>query len=172
MNEYLGPKSMSVYDIGQFHQYVAPRTGHEFAIAERPYATVDKSPRFIVLHQMGEFTVMERAGLYPNYHFIGGNQNFTLQLAPRYDTTNTAIERYAGQTWERLVWMRESGRIETLGGRWPGKSWDTLEADISPEYADALFEHHTIGERHYDFPYLKQNRNPFQGDLELLQQGE
>jgi len=168
---YQLPKSMPVYDIGQFHLYTQNSTRHDFAIAERMYATVERQPQFIVLHQMGEYTVMEYSPGSTNYYIPNSiSSNFTLELAPRYHTRNTAIERYTKNEWERLVWIRPSGRVDTLAARWRGEDWEQVSSDMSKDYATALFEHHTVGSSPDEYPYLKQNRDLFPGDLELLQQ--
>lgn len=167
------PKSMKVYDVDQFHQYLQKGTNHDMLIAEREYCNPHQPPEYIVFHQMGEFTVLERVPYSASYCIPNAlHAEFTLELTPRYTTRNTAIEVYNRDEMERLVWVRTSGRIDTLARRWRGEDWDYVSDDISPEYANALFLHHSVGLPHVEFAYLKQNRKLFPGDQELLQQGE
>lgn len=143
MNEF--PSSLDVYDIGQFHEHGNHlKSGAIEFVAEHKLIDETNPPSYVVIHESGEFTVLERFGCSTAYTDLYLNPKVFLrfEFTPRYTPENTKIDVYP--TVYVLKGIDLPKDMDSIASYYRGTTEPVHYAfeNLSKAYAKALIDHH------------------------------
>ncbi len=137
------PSSLDVHDIKRFHMLADNEAGERMFLAEHTLKLSDPIPDYVAIHEMGEFIVVRLARHYKLVYtddYMSPHTPLVFQFTPRYSPENTQID-HIGNVVD-LVSLEDIPVIIASKQINPDVPLSYTVADISPEYAQALIEHH------------------------------